>query len=61
MECYCHMPPTVQGGLGHGNTYFVMLLLTVTSHVPLYSEQPALYEHAWGSAHADVYCGDLHL
>ena len=42
------MPFAVQRGLGRGNTYFVMLLLKVTSHMTLHSEQTALCRHAWG-------------
>ena len=29
--------------------------------MPLYSEQTALYGHARGRSHVDVYCGELYL
>ena len=40
------VPFAVLGGLGHGVNYFVMLLLKVTHHLRLHSEQTSLHGHA---------------
>ena len=40
------VPCTVQGGNGHGNTYFIVLLLQVTSRTLLYSVLAAPHGHA---------------
>ena len=37
------VPFTLEGGMGHANTYSVVLLLYVTIHRPLYSVLAALY------------------
>ena len=49
----CHS--RFRGGVGHGDTCFVTLLLQVTIHMLLYSELAAR------GSHADVDSGDLYL